>query len=1040
MTRLGCLLGTVLMVPLGCRAIEDCEDAPYGSAADAALCDQDRDGYRVDGPSGEADCDDTEPGVHPGARETCDGVDEDCDGEEDEGVDEDGDGAEGCGEDCDDADPAVSPAAGEVCNGTDDDCDGSVDEEGSAGCQDWFADGDGDGYGDNDGDVACLCGPDDGHPVAVGGDCGPLDSSVHPGAEELCDGLDTDCDGVVPTDETTDADGDGAWLCGDCADGDADRFPGNTEVCDGKDNNCLDGIDDGLAFADYYLDHDTDGHGVGAYVLSTCDGAPKGYAPLGDDCDDDDPDNYPGNAEVCDGNDNDCDEVPDNGIVYTDYWPDGDLDGFGDLGATPVSACDGGPEGHVADGTDCDDAAPSVNPDAPEACNGLDDDCDGVVPSDEDDADEDGFRICQGDCDDADPAIYVGAVEACDGLDTDCDGVVPSDEDDADADGFRGCGGDCDDGVSAVSPAAAEVCANGVDDDCDGTGNTCGPWGVAALDSADLRATVLLGEQPRTDIGFGLYNVGGAAGFTVAGAGDVDGGGRPYVLVGAPFHEEDTYCTEGWVLGVYVSNGCDQGRAYLLSADQVGAPVVLGLGSSRTVFDGDAASAIVEDWYDNVGDRVGHAVAGVGDLNEDGYADLVVGAPGSDRDGQDGAGRAYVIQGRPEDYLPDDVWLEAGLEGVDAVFLGPAGSNHLDQDRSLAGSAAAGLVDGEGPPRLLLAAPSCEGPGEDEGSPGYGSRPGEVWLVAFDDPLVWAEHDLPSDPAGDPLTLVRGGEGMDLLGSSVAGAGDVDGDRFGDVLLGVPGWNDPAEDAGGAWLFLGSTLSSPPPDLRFDSTHAHARFRGAAAGDRAGFAVASAGDVDGDGCGDMLVGAPLADAAGQDAGAAFLIFGDQDPAAVGCTPPHGEVYLADVGVLGSPVRGIALRGTAAGQYAGFAVAGVGDVDGDGWDDFAVGAPGCFYVDDEFNPGGPYWSAPGAVRLVFGGSGLHGTFDLDDLDGLPGALLQGSATECAGFSLAGAGDLDGRTGPSGETYDDFLVGAPGADGGAGRAYVVFGGAL
>ena len=117
----------------------------------------------------------------------------------------------------------------------------------------------------------------------------------------------------------------------------------------------------------------------------------------GEDCDDNDPANFPGNREVCDGQDNDCDSAT-NEVV------DDDGDGFAECG-----------------GLDCDDAEPAVFPGAVEACNDVDDDCDGALSGDELDDDGDGQTECAGDCDDADDAAFVGNPELCDGLDNDCD-------------------------------------------------------------------------------------------------------------------------------------------------------------------------------------------------------------------------------------------------------------------------------------------------------------------------------------------------------------------------------------------------------------------------------------------------------------------------------------------------------------------------------------------------------------------------------------------------------------------------------------------
>ena len=120
---------------------------------------------------------------------------------------------------------------------------------------------------------------------------------------------------------------------------------------------------------------------------------------------------------------------------------------------------------------DCDDGDPDIHPDRPEACDGVDTDCDGALADEEIDHDGDAFAECAGDCDDGDPALFPGAPEGCDGIDTDCDGGIPAVELDGDGDGLSACAGDCDDGDPAVHPGAAEGC-DGIDTDCDGAGGS----------------------------------------------------------------------------------------------------------------------------------------------------------------------------------------------------------------------------------------------------------------------------------------------------------------------------------------------------------------------------------------------------------------------------------------------------------------------------------------------------------------------------------------------------------------------------------------
>ena len=326
--------------------------------------DLDSDGYLSQATCSElgTDCDDTNPAIHPEATEVCDGVDQDCDGEADNGFDEDGDGyldetqcEAYCGDDCDcdDTNPAVNPGALEVCDGIDNNCrNGTADEQ---------DDGDEDGY--------YVC--NSSHPELQ--DCNDTDATVHPGAEEVCDGLDDDCDGAAGTDEN-DNDADGFMVCdGDCDDTTQEVNPERTEVCDYLDNDC-NGVVDDVAEVDpsvsgagtWYEDGDGDGHGAGSGVYR-CDAIDGFVEGVDDDCDDADPFTYPGAKELCDGKDNNCDSKPDEGEVTFDRDGDGYLD---------AAQC----SGYEGVELDCDDTNPKVNPEAPEIPgDGVDNDCDGLL-------------------------------------------------------------------------------------------------------------------------------------------------------------------------------------------------------------------------------------------------------------------------------------------------------------------------------------------------------------------------------------------------------------------------------------------------------------------------------------------------------------------------------------------------------------------------------------------------------------------------------------------------------------------------------------
>jgi hypothetical protein len=266
----------------------------------------------------------------------------------------------------------------------------------------WYADCDSDGVAAMAGEtmMSCLmpaasaCGGTwiTAMPVAGATDCNDANAAIKPGAVEICDTADNNCNGQI--DETglttfyrdMDNDGHGSLTSSmttcnapsgyvtsadDCDDNNGAIHPGAAEVCDGVDNNCASGADEGV-MTTYYRDLDNDGHGNAGATMAACS-APSGYVSSSDDCDDNTNLRYPGKAEVCDGVDNNCNVTVDEGVTST-FYRDFDGDGYGTTGDTQQRCAAGG--GYIANNTDCNDNSSSIHPNTPEVCfNSVDENC-----------------------------------------------------------------------------------------------------------------------------------------------------------------------------------------------------------------------------------------------------------------------------------------------------------------------------------------------------------------------------------------------------------------------------------------------------------------------------------------------------------------------------------------------------------------------------------------------------------------------------------------------------------------------------------------
>ncbi len=370
----------------------------------------------------------------------------------------------------------------------------------------------------------------------------------------------------------------------------------------------------------------------------------------------------------------------------------------------------------------------------------------------------------------------------------------------------------------------------------------------------------------------------GVFGFSVASAGDINGDGYADLVVGTSDADPGGRSGAGTATVFYGSATWTR-------------PVA---GTARTpdrLLEGVAS-----------GDMFGWSVAGVGDVDGDGYADLVVGARSADPGGRSGAGTASVFYGS-------------------ATWTQPAAGSARSPDRLLEGAsvdddfggtvASAGDVNGDGYADLVVGAAGAD----------PGGRASAGTASVYYGSATWTQPA--PGTACIPDRLLEGATPHDSFNLSMASAGDVNGDGYADLVVGAVG-ADPGGrvGAGTASVYYGSATWTQPaagtartPDRLLE---------GAVAGDEFGTSVASAGDVNGDGYADLVIGAYLADPGGRtSAGTASVFYGSAT-----WTQPAA-------GIARTPDR--LIEGARAGDAFGWSGAGAGDVNGDGYADLIVGA-------------------------------------------------------------------------------------------------------
>ncbi|WP_052700425.1 FG-GAP-like repeat-containing protein [Methylocucumis oryzae] len=446
------------------------------------------------------------------------------------------------------------------------------------------------------------------------------------------------------------------------------------------------------------------------------------------------------------------------------------------------------------------------------------------------------------------------------------------------------------------------------------------------------------------------------SGWSVASAGDVNGDGLDDLIVG----------------GYRSGAGNFTGRSYVVFGKTNGTAVNL-----SDIANGNGGFAFNNEVGSNYN---GWSVAGAGDVNGDGLADLIVSSFGNNNN----TGRSYVVFGKTSGTAVE----------LSAIVLGTGGfaiTGATTGNQSGFSVADAGDINGDGLADLIV------------GARGVNSSTGASYVVFGKSDTTAVNLSAVANGSGG--FIIRGECVNDKIGVSIASAGDVNGDGLADLIVGSHYHNG---STGKSYVVFGKTDSNVIELSAIASGIGGFAINGQTTEDNSGISVAAAGDVNGDGLADVIIGAvgPL-----SSAGRSYVVFGKTSGNTV------------DLSTIVNGNGGFVINGQAAGDESGYSVAAAGDVNGDGLTDLLIGA----FLSN---------SQTGRSYVVFGQTGGTAVNLSAVANNIGGFVINSQcASDWNGLSVAAAGDVNG------DGLADLIIGAPKSDpanvSNAGRSYVIFG---